>query len=389
MKFLPLIWRNLARNKLRTALTAGAIALAVALVCLLLTMPGGLDRILNDIASNTRVVVLNEAGLVYPLPYAYLQKVRAMEGVVAAASWTWYGGVFRAEKGVEFPNFAVEPEPIGVVWEDWGIAPEQLEAFRRQRDAAIVGRGTLRQQGWRSGDRITLQGSVYPVDLEFQIVGEIPDDQAPHLWFQREYLDQALRAAGRGGLDHLGTIWVRVDDPEQVGPLMARIDAAFRNSEAQTTSETEKSYFANFFGALEGFVTVILIVTGLVALCIVFIAANTASMAVRERMGEIAVLKALGFPRRLVFATLFVEATLLSTLGGVLGALGALGLTAFLRQGVAGWSPALGPLGSFVVTNAILVQGLFLAFFVGMISGVVPSFGAARRPVAQTLREVF
>lgn len=389
MKFLPLIWANLARNKLRSALTAGAIALAIALVCLLLTMPGGLDRILNEIASNNRIVVLNKAGLVYPLPYSYLQKVRAMEGVVEAASWTWFGGAYRVEKGVEFPNFAVEPDVVGVVWEDWGIAPEQLEAFRRYRDGALVGRGTLNKQGWKIGDRITLRGTVFPVDLEFQIVGEIPDEAAPHLWFQREYLDQALRAAGRGGLDFLGTIWVRVDDPAQVGPVMARIDAAFRNSEAETTSETEKSYFANFFGMLEGFVTVILIVTGLVALCIVFIAANTASMAVRERMGEIAVLKALGFSRRLVFGTLFAEATLLSTLGGVLGAFGALALTAWLRQGVAGWDPALGPLGSFVVTNTILVQGLFLALFVGMISGVVPSFGAARRPVAQTLREVF
>ncbi|HEY8493356.1 MAG TPA: ABC transporter permease [Myxococcota bacterium] len=389
MKFLPLIWANLARNKLRSALTAGAIALAIALVCLLLTMPGGLDRILNEIASNNRIVVLNKAGLVYPLPYSYLQKVRAMEGVVEAASWTWFGGAYRVEKGVEFPNFAVEPDVVGVVWEDWGIAPEQLEAFRRYRDGALVGRGTLNKQGWKIGDRITLRGTVFPVDLEFQIVGEIPDEAAPHLWFQREYLDQALRAAGRGGLDFLGTIWVRVDDPAQVGPVMARIDAAFRNSEAETTSETEKSYFANFFGMLEGFVTVILIVTGLVALCIVFIAANTASMAVRERMAEIAVLKALGFSRRLVFGTLFAEATLLSTLGGVLGAFGALALTAWLRQGVAGWDPALGPLGSFVVTNTILVQGLFLALFVGMISGVVPSFGAARRPVAQTLREVF
>jgi len=389
VKFLPLIWANLARNKLRSALTAGAIALAIALVCLLLTMPGGLDRILNEIASNNRIVVLNKAGLVYPLPYSYLQKVRAMEGVVEAASWTWFGGAYRVEKGVEFPNFAVEPDVVGVVWEDWGIAPEQLEAFRRYRDGALVGRGTLNKQGWKIGDRITLRGTVFPVDLEFQIVGEIPDEAAPHLWFQREYLDQALRAAGRGGLDFLGTIWVRVDDPAQVGPVMARIDAAFRNSEAETTSETEKSYFANFFGMLEGFVTVILIVTGLVALCIVFIAANTASMAVRERMAEIAVLKALGFSRRLVFGTLFAEATLLSTLGGVLGAFGALALTAWLRQGVAGWDPALGPLGSFVVTNTILVQGLFLALFVGMISGVVPSFGAARRPVAQTLREVF
>jgi putative ABC transport system permease protein len=181
---------------------------------------------------------------------------------------------------------------------------------------------------------------------------------------------------------------VRVDDPAQVAPLMREIDEQFRNSEAVTASETEKSYFANFFSMLEGFVTVILIVTGLVALCIVFIAANTASMAVRERIGEIAVLKALGFSRRLIFATLLSEAVLLSTLGGVLGVLGALGLTQLLQSG-SGWNPALGPLGSFIVTQAILVQGLFLALFVGMLSGVVPALGAARRSVAETLREVF
>lgn len=352
-------------------------------------MPGGLDRILNEVASNTRVVVHNEAGLVYPLPYSYLQKVEALPGVVDAASWTWFGGVFRAERGVEFPSFAVEPEPLGVVWEDWGMDPGQLEDFRRHRNAAIVGRGTLTGQGWEIGDLVTLESTVFPVELEFRVVGEIPSRQAPHFWFQREYLDQALQAAGQGGLDFLGTIWVRVDQPERVGPLMREIDAMFRNSEAETASETEKSYFASFFSMLEGFVTVILIVTGLVALCIVFIAANTASMSVRERMGELAVLKALGFSRRLIFGTLVAEATLLSAFGGAAGALASLALTSVIRANAAGWSPQLGPLGSFVVTNAILVQGLFLALFVGMLSGVVPALGAARRPVAETLREVF
>jgi putative ABC transport system permease protein len=130
-------------------------------------------------------------------------------------------------------------------------------------------------------------------------------------------------------------------------------------------------------------------VTGIVALCIVFIAANTASMSVRERMGEIAVLKALGFGRRLVFGTLLAEAVLLSTLGGALGALASLVITGLVSAQARGWSPQLGPLGSFIVTEAILVQGLFLAFFVGMLSGFVPSLGAARRPVAATLREVF
>ena len=388
MKFLPFIWRQLARNKLRTALTVGAIGLAVSLVCILLTMPAGMDALLAQAASNTRIVVHNEAGLVYPLPYSYLQKIRSQPGVVSAASWTWFGGVFREEKGVEFPNFAIEPDQVGSFWEDWKIDPQQLEDFRRHRDGALVGRSTLTKNGWKVGDLVTLKGTVYPLDLAFRIVGEIPNDRSPIFLFQREYLDQALRAAGRGGLDILGTVWLRVDDPARVAPLMSQIDELFRNSEAVTASETEKSYFANFFSMLQGFVTVILIVTGLVALCIVFIAANTTSMAVRERIGEIAVLKALGFSRRLIFTTLLSEAVLLSTLGGVLGILGAVGLTQLLRSG-SGWNPALGPLGSFIVTQAILVQALFLALFVGMLSGVVPAFGAARRSVAATLREVF
>jgi putative ABC transport system permease protein len=389
VKFLPLIWRNLMRNKLRSLLTGGAIALAIALVCLLQTMPEGLRRLVEDIASNTRVVVHNEAGLVYPLPYAYLQKVRGLPGVVGAASWTWFGGVFDEAEGVTFPNFAVEPEPLGTVWADWQLDPQQLEDFRRHRDGAIVGRATLRKHGWKIGDQVTLKGTLYPIELSFRIVGEIANDRAPHFWFQREYLDQALRATG-SGLDILGTIWIRVDDRARVDPLMREIDDMFRNSEAETASETEKSYFKSFFTLLEGFVTVILLVTGVVALCIVFIAANTASMAVRERFGEIAILKALGFGRRLVFATLVAEAVILCTLAGAVGALGSLGLTLLMRMvAMGGWNAALGPLGSFIMTQTILVQGLFLALFVGMISGVVPAWGAARRSVAATLREVF
>lgn len=388
MSWGSLLWRNLARNKLRSALTGGAIALAIALVCFLATMPDGMNRLLEQFASGTRVVVHNEAGLVYPLPYAYLQKVRAMRGVVAATSWTWFGGVFVDEEGVSFPNFAIEPDQVGVVFEDYGIAPEALAEFRSRRDAALVGRATLRRYGWKPGDLVTLKGTVFPVDLRFRIVGEIPSERAPHFWFQREYLEQAVAASG-GRLDFLGTIWVRVDDPARVDPLLREIDETFHNSEAQTSTETEKSYFKNFFGMLEGLVMLIMIVTALVAVCIVFIAANTASMTVRERMREIAILKSIGFSRRLVFGMLVGEATLLATLAGAVGAFASLGLSQLVRAAAGGWNPAMGPLASFIVTNTILVEGLFLAFFIGMLSGVVPSLGAARRGVVQTLREVF
>ena len=388
MKFLPLIWHNLTRDKLRTALTGGAIALAIALVCLLQTMPAGMEGLLEDVASDLRITTHNKAGLVYPLPYSYIQKVRALPGVTAVASWTWFGGVADEEKGVTFPNFAIEPEALGEVWADWNLDPSQLEDFRRYRNGAFVGRNTLEKQGWEVGDTVTLRGTVFPLELEFRIVGEIPEERAPHFLFQREYLDQALKARG-SQLDFLGTMWIRVTDPARIDPLMQEIDEMFRNSEAETASETEKSYFKNFFSALEGFVTVILVVTALVALCIVFIAANTASMSVRERMGEIAILKAVGFSRRIVFSTLVAEATLLATVAGVVGAIGSLGLTVLVRSVATGFNPAMGPLGYFIVTETILVQGLFLSLFVGMISGIVPSFGAARRSVAETLREVF
>jgi putative ABC transport system permease protein len=387
VKFLPLVWRNLLRNRLRSALTGGAIALAIALVCILRTMPAGFDYFLERLATNTRISVHNTAGIVYSMPYAYLARVRAVPGVVEAVSWTWFGGAVDKDDGVTFPSFAVDADSIGVVFADLGIAPETLEHFRTHRDGALVGRQTMKRYGWKPGDVVTLSSLVWPLELSFRISGEIPADVDPRFWLQREYFEQALREQGVA-FDQIGMLWARIDRAEQVPAVMRQIDEMFRNSEAETTSETEKSFFANFFGNLEGFVTVILIVTALVTLCIVFIAANTASMAVRERLRELAVLKAIGFHWRLLFVTLVAEAALLSTAAGAVGAGLSLGLTGMLRA-AAGWNQQLGPLSGFVMTNALAVQALFLAFFIGILSGVVPSFGAARRSVAATLREVF
>jgi len=388
MKYAGLVLANLGRNKLRTVLTGGAIMLAVVLVCLLLTMPAGLDALLDALASNTRISVHNKAGIVYPMPHAFTRKVRQLDGVAAAVSTTWFGGAYEEAGRVTFPNFAVEVEHIRAVYPDYPIAPEQLADFERYRDAALVGRQTMQKYRWRIGERITLRSTVWPVDLDFRIVGEIADEHAPYLWFNREYLDQALRATGRPGLGITGMIWARASDPNRVNAIMREIDDMSRNSEAETACETEKSFFSNFFGSLQGLVTIILIVTGLVTLCIVFIAANTASMAVRERSGELAVLKAIGFGRRVIFGMLLAETAVLSVVAGVTGVLVAVGLTRALRV-FAGWSPALGPLGNFLVTPTVIVDGLFVSLVVGMLAGVVPSAGAARKSVVQALHEVF
>ena len=388
MKWLGFIRANLGRNKLRTALTGAAITLAVALVCMLLTMPEGLNSLLDNLTSNTRISVHNKAGVVYSMPYAFTRKVRQVDGVAAAAAMTWFGGAYEEAGRVTFPNFAVEADQVGAVYPDYKIPAEQLADFQRYRDGAIVGRQTMEKYGWKIGDRITLKSTVWPTDLDLRIVGEVPNERAPMLWLNREYLDQALKAQGRPGLGIAGMIWVRAASPDRVNAIMRTVDELSRNSEAETASETEKSFFSNFFGSLQGFVTIVLIVTGLVALCIVFIAANTASMAVRERSGELAVLKAIGFTRGIIFGTLLAEAVVLSTISGLLGVCVTMGLTGLLRA-FAGANEALGPLGSFIVTGPVIVQGVFLSLFVGMVSGIVPSWGAARKSVVQTLHEVF
>lgn len=388
MKYVGLILANLGRNKLRTALTGGAIMLAVVLVCVLLTLPTGLAALLDRAGSNTRISVHNRAGMAYTMPYAFTRKVRQIDGVAAAVAMMWFGGAFEDARRVTFPNLAVEADQVGAVYPDYNIPADQLADFQRYRDGALVGRQTMRKYGWKIGDRITLRSTIWGLSVDLRIVGEMPNDRSPLLWFNWTYLDEALKAQGRSGLGVTPMIWLRVGDPDRVNAVMRTIDDLSRNSEAETACETEKSYFANYFGSLKGFVTIVLIVTGLVALCIVFIAANTASMGVRERAGEIAVLKAIGFGRRVIFATLFAEAVALSAVAGCTGVLLAVGLTRLLRAST-GWSPTLGPLGSFVVTAPVVVQGVFLSLFVGMLAGIVPSFGAARRPVVQTLHEVF
>ena len=383
-----LVTANLRRNPLRSALTGGAIALAVLLVTLLLTMPAGLDAFLTRVASDARISVVNKAGLVYTMPYSYARKVRALEGVSDVVAMVWFGGAYEEEGKVTFPSFAVEADRIPGVYPDYGIEPEALEAFRRYRDGAIVGRQTMRQYGWKVGDRISLTSSVWPVKLDFRIVGEIPNDRSPLFWMNREYLDQALQAQGRPGLGVAGILWVRVASPDQVNAVMLRVDALTRNSDSETAAQTEKSFFSNFLGSLEGFLTILMMVTGLVSLCIVFIAANTASMAVRERAGEIAVLRSIGFRRPMLFGVLLSETVLLSFTAGALGVGLATALTSGLRL-LGSTVQALGPLGGFLVTPAVFGQGMALSLAIGFLAGFAPAWGAVRRPVAEVLREVF
>jgi putative ABC transport system permease protein len=379
---------NLGRNRLRSVLTAAAVSLATLLVCLLLTMPAGLDAFLERAASNTRISVVNEAGLVYSLPVSLVRRIRALPGVADAMGLVWFGGSFEEEGRVSFPSFAVEAEHVAGTYPDYQIPAPVLADFERYRDGALVGPATLERYGWRPGDRITLRSNVWNVDLDLRVVGEIPQPRSPVVWIHWEYLDQALQARNGSGLGIVSLVWARAAGPGQVAPVMRGIDALTEGTDHPTSTQTEKSFFASFLGSLRSFMAVVLAVTGLVALCIVFIAANTASLSIRERSGEIALLKALGFGRRRLFALLLAETTGLATAAGVAGVGLAVAATRLL-QATAGRVPGLGVLGGFVVTREVVLEGLALAVVVGLLAGAAPAWGAARKPVSQTLRESF
>jgi putative ABC transport system permease protein len=390
MTYRTLVWRNLRRNRLRTFLTAASITLSIFLVCAVLTLPSGLTAMVDRLASGSRILVHNKAGITYLMPYGYLQKIRAVPGVSAATSFNWFGGIYDEPKNL-FPSFAVDAETVDVIWAEFRIDRQAIADFRRYRDAALVGYQTMRQFRWKIGDRVTLRSTVYPVDLEFRIVGVLPEPHGNPMWllFSRTYLEEAVRAKG-GSADYAGMIWARVEDPADVPAVTRRIDDLFRNSDAETASETEKSFFQSFLGSLSGIASIILAVGFLVVAAVVFITANTCSMAIRERAAEIALLKALGFRAGAVLGMLLAETLALSLGGGALGACSAYGVLKLLAEiGATGARPGLGPLSMFLVTPWHVLEGLLLSLLVGVVAGVIPSWGAARKPVAAALHEVF
>lgn len=384
------------RNKTRTLLTFGAIQLSIALVCVLRAMPLAFDSILDDLANDTRISVHHSAGVTYPMPYSYLTRIRKVPGVVDAVSWTWFGGAIDSDKGVTIPNFAVDPESLAVVYSDAGIDPEELVAFRNTRIGALVGVRALEPSGWRIGDTITLQSTVFPVTVEVEIVGTVPgrkirdphdQEGAPVIYFHRAYLEEALGDLGIPFAE-AGTIWARVDDPDMVAAVLLEIQDLFRNSSDPVVSETERTFFLGFFSQVQGLLAVIQGVAILVTASVIFIVVNTASMTIRERLREIGILRTIGFGQTLIFWLLLSETTIMSTTAGIFGVLTSVFMTELLAKS-GGSIPSIGSLAVFVITDQLVLQGVLLGFAIGIAAGLLPAYQATRKPPTETIRELF
>lgn len=379
MKFAALVLKNLTRNKRRTVLTVLSIAVSLFIFSALASVPIVANQILSDSASSVRVACHNKAGLAYSLPEAYKQRIAATPHVVAVVPESWFGGIYH-EVSDQFPNLAVDPEAIDVMWPDWGMSAQAIAQFKRLRTACLVAPGTMKRFNWHIGQQIMLRGTLYPFNVTLTIVGILGGKAPPNfLLFRRDYLEEA---AGRPGF--VDNYWVRVDRPSSVPQVIAALDEGFANSSAQTLTESEAAFIGDFMDNFRIFFRLAEVLGFIVVVTIGLVAANTAAMSIRERRAEIAVLRSIGFTARTIIALLLAESMIIALVGGALGCATAYVVLKLYTVG----SLATGPLTNIQISPAIAALTMVLAALIGLLSALVPARSAARRNIVDALRMV-
>ncbi|HKG95564.1 MAG TPA: FtsX-like permease family protein [Gemmatimonadaceae bacterium] len=379
MKFLPLVLANLRRHRLRTSLTIASVALALFLFASLRTVVTTLNAG-SQVSSASRMIVQNSTAFVIPLPTSYAQRLASVPHVEAVTWANWFGGKYGDGKKF-FATFAVEPESYLKMYPEIQIADEEKQAFLRERSAAVIGEGLVRAFGWKVGDNVTLQGTIFPGDWTFTIRGiyhptlkEYGDDS---FMFHYQYLYEREP-------DRVTPGWfiMKIDDPSAAPTVAKTIDDQFRNSSAPTKTGTEKAFAAGF-ASMWGNVKLLMSTIGMaVVFAILLVSANAMMMNQRERTSEVAVMKTVGFSDRRVFGLVIVEAAVVSIAGSVLGLGAAVLLPIATGFGDGGFLPG------FHVTPGTLVVGATVALLLTVASGVFPAWQAARLPVVQALRRV-
>ncbi|MFI5280491.1 MAG: ABC transporter permease [Gemmatimonadales bacterium] len=379
MKFLPLVLANLKRHKLRTVLTVLSVAVALFLFASLRTVVTTLSAG-AEVSSASRMVVQNATSFIQPLPASYATRLAAIPHVTGVTWANWFGGKYGDGKRF-FAQFAIEPESYLRMYPEIQVPDDQKLAFFRERSAVLVGEGLIKAFGWKVGDNVTLQGTIFPGDWTFTIRGiyhptlkEYGDDS---FMFHYDYLYERVP-------DRVSPGWfiLKIDNAD-ASPLVAKeIDDQYRNSPAPTKTGTEKQFAAGFAG-MWGNVKLLMSTIGMaVVFAILLVTANAMMMNQRERISEVAVMKTVGFSDRRVFGLVIIEAAVISLTGAVLG----LGLAALLPA-LTGFGDG-GFLPGYRVTPGTALFGAAVAILLTFASGIFPAYQAARLPVVQALRRV-
>jgi len=383
MRYLRLIASNLKRKKLRTTLTAASIAVAFMLFGFLAAVRVAFSQGV-DVAGLDRIVVRHKVSIIQLLPESYGDRIAAIDGVDLVLHMTWFGGVYQKPSNF-FPQIAVQPEPFLEMFPEYILDDDERRAFLSTKTAAIVGRVTADRFGWKVGDRIPIQATVWTKKdgssgWEFDLVGIYEGAEkgtdTSQFFFRYDYFDES-RQWGDG---EVGWYYVRIADPDRTAEIVKAIDAEFANSPAETKAEPEGAFIQGFASQVGNIAKIITAILVAVFFTILLIAGNTMAQTVRERIGELAVLKAVGFTDRGVLALVLGESCLLAAAGGVVGL-----AAAWLYITVEG-DPTGGIFPVFYIPADDLALGVALILALGIAAGLLPSLQARRLRIADALR---
>jgi putative ABC transport system permease protein len=380
-RYLPLIAKNCWRNRRRTALTILSVAASLSLLGILVAVYTAFYLSDPPPEQALRIIVRNKVSLVFPLPEAYGEKIRRISGVREVIMWNWFGGVYKDNRPEHiFPRLAVEPDKIFTVRSDMQAPEEQKVAFQKDRTGALIGRPLADKLKIHLGDRITLQGDIFPITLELTVRAIFDSAENNEvLYFSRKYLDESVGGRLKG---QVGTFWILADRPESVPRIVHDVDEEFRNATVHTKTEPERAFqlgFINAMGNVKGF---LLSICAAVTFTILLVSGNTMAMSVRERVREVGILKTLGFTREAILGMILGEALLLALIGGAIGLLLASVLCGFVRQ-----APAfISQLKTLSIHPPVALGCLAIAAAIGLVSSFVPAWGASGTSIVEALR---
>ena len=386
MKFLHLIWSNLKRKKLRTSLTLLSVLVAFVLFGFLASIKQALTGGVQ-MAGADRLVVRHKVSIIQMLQESYKARMERIPGVALATHQTWFGGRYQDPKNFFMQNPVVPEEFLEMHRSDISLPPEQLKAWLATRTGAIVGRKTADRFHWKIGDKVPIQTPIWPKadgnqTWEFDIVGiydgkEKAADTTP-LFFRYDYFDEARR----WGKGQVGWYTIRVKDSARAAEIAKLVDQEFENSPAETKTEPEGAFVQGWAKQIGNIAYMVAGILGAVFFTILLATGNTMAQAVRERTGELGVLKAIGFTNIQIVSLVLAESCLLSVLGGVMGlALACLSVPVMATM-LVGLLPMF-----FLPTRDVLI-GLGLSVALGLVTGIFPALTAMRLRVADALRRM-
>lgn len=378
----PLILRNLLRNRRRSILTLASTAVSLAVLGFLVALYQGFFFAEQSSPSEAlRLIARHKVSLTNPLPASHQARIASIPGVEAVSAWSWFQGKYKDEKPENFfARFAVDPAEIQKVRLDYIAPPEEWAAFKRNRTGCAIGRKIAKTHGMKLGDRVNVQGDIYPVNLELTIemIYDHPKN-AECLMFQRAYLDELMKANNGKG-DTVGTYAILAKSADDVPRIAKAVDAAFENSPSPTKTESEREFGLSFMAFMGNIKLYLAVVCSAVTFTILLVSANTIAMSVRERTREMGILRTLGFTPGELLQMVLGESVLVAFIGGIVG----MAVTFVLTHAAAAY---LGPWGEMLKFHweASLVVA-FVSVLIGFAASIVPAFFASRRNIVESIR---